>query len=582
MSCSRRRVHQSLLDLLYTSFFVLFIAGCSSKRAISSIGSDEDLDPGGTVLQESLKEEMGPLDYEEVARLKHHLSAADKRAASGSHAASVKAGSHDDNEEFPFYRDFCKRNAHLEIPYTWDLSERYVIRVVHEDSSPVFNAAIALEDKEGRIVFSATTQASGEIILLPLMDCGPDYRGIERYTLRVGRDAPRGITPRSDGSIEYVLASDRDPEQEVSVQICFLIDATGSMGDEIRQLQDVIFSIHSGIASLPAKPAVSFSIVSYRDRKDRYLVKGSDFTAEIDTFQLALESLQARGGGDYPEDVEAGLHHCLRELSWDNDAVKFVFLIADAPPHLDRKKENYLSAARQFREMGAMVCPIGASGLTIEGEFVFRQIAVLTNGVFVFLHYGEQGESDGSGTAADPGKVSHHTGSNYTARRLDQIVLDIIGDELGYLTPAHLVKHTPLDPLERADLLELRLVSLLRQVFQDKRMGALTCAVGPIVSSDTTLADLSRYLYELALEKIPSVAEVSLIERTRLEDVLKEQALSLSGATESEGGRNLGKLLDADCLLISELHFLGTLRVCHMRLVECASGRVLGAGRVKL
>lgn len=229
-----------------------------------------------------------------------------------------------------------------------------------------------------------------------------------------------------------------------------------------------------------------------------------------------------------------------------------------------------------------MVCPIGASGLTIRGEFVFRQIAVLTNGVFVFLHYGEQGESEGSGTASDPGNKSHHTGSNYTARRLDRIVLDIIGDELGYLTPGHLVTHSAVDPLERADLLELRLLSLLRQVFQDESMGALTCAVSPIASSDTTLDDLSRYLYELALEKIASVAKVSLIERARLEDVLKEQALTLSGATQSEGERRVGELLDADCLLLSELHFLGTLRVCHMRLIECASGRVLGAGRVKL
>ncbi len=46
--------------------------------------------------------------------------------------------------------------------------------------------------------------------------------------------------------------------------------------------------------------------------------------------------------------------------------------------------------------------------------------------------------------------------------------------------------------------------------------------------------------------------------------------------------REVGELLDADCLLLSELHFLGTLRVCHMRLIECASGRVLEAGRVKL
>mgnify|MGYP000208115186 CR=1 FL=1 len=53
---------------------------------------------------------------------------------------------------------------------------------------------------------------------------------------------------------------------------------------------------------------------------------------------------------------------------------------------------------------------------------MLRQIAQFTGGRYIFLTYGESGESDG-GT---PATVSHHTGSNWQSRDLDAIVMKAI------------------------------------------------------------------------------------------------------------------------------------------------------------
>jgi hypothetical protein len=500
----------------------------------------------------------------------------------GAAASSVKAATHDDNEEIISYREFCRDRGGNISPYPWDVSERYIIRITHTDSSTAFGHDITIADKKGSTVFTARTPASGEIVLLPKIDL-ENYRKISDYTLAVGNEKPFPLEKGKEGLLNHVLTSPRKLPRKLTLQICFLMDATGSMGDEIEQLQDVVFSIHSRIISLPSKPEVQFSIVAYRDRKDRYLVKGHHFTGSIDSFQVALESIKAGGGGDYPEDIEAGFNWCLDSLSWRKKTLKFIFLVADAPPHLDKKERSYLSSAKQCRKQGIMICPVGASGLDIKGEYVFRQIALMTRGQFVFLHYGEKGESDGRVTVSDPGKVSHHTGSNYNARRLDDIVVDIVSGELSFLTPEEKVVRAFPEPKQQSDLLDIRMRNLLQQVIDvHTPLSGKSIVLSPFSIADSTLAQLSEYLWGAALEKLPAFTDASVIERQRLQEVLKEQAIGLSGLTEEKEAVNVGKLLNADYLILSRLHFLGAMRLCHMRLVDCTTGTIIRAARVRL
>lgn len=498
-----------------------------------------------------------------------------------SRASEVKAAAHNDNEEFFSYQEFCRNTDIPLLKENWNVDERVIIRVVDKDNNPVHNAPVTV--KNGEFSWEASTPASGEVVLFPGMDLKDNHGNTENYSVSSGNVSSK-LEKSPDPVVTVKLDSRRTLPQQIPLQICFLVDATGSMEDEIQQLKDVIFSIHSRIVSHPSNPDASFSLVAYRDRGDAFLVKGYSFTSSIDTFQLRLEPLHARGGGDTPEDICAGLQYAMDSLKWKQDAVKFVFMMGDAPPHVERYPEkNYLWASKQARQRGIRIVSIGASGLSLQGEFVFRQVALLTGGEFVFLHYGETGESSGAGTKSDPGKVSHHTGSNYTSRRLDDIVVDIVGRDLGYLMPPSKMVRVKTDPGDNVEFYDLRLTDLLRQVFRKELpLKGKTLVLSPFSVEDTTLSPLSDYLWESALEKTVSIAPVNVIERKKLEQLLQENSLEMTGLTPENTDPKIGKLLSADYLVFSRLHYIGSVRMCHMRLVECSTGRIMSASRIRL
>jgi hypothetical protein len=110
-----------------------------------------------------------------------------------------------------------------------------------------------------------------------------------------------------------------------------------------------------------------------------------------------------------------------------DNTVSLIFLVADAPPHLDYGQENhYTVAMRDAVERGLKIYPIASSGLDEQGEYVLRQLAQFTNGRFLFLTYGESGPGT-TGTQTDLNI------SDYTVSALDQLVVNIVTEELTYL-----------------------------------------------------------------------------------------------------------------------------------------------------
>lgn len=77
-------------------------------------------------------------------------------------------------------------------------------------------------------------------------------------------------------------------------------------------------------------------LVNYRDhppQESSYVTQIHALTDDIAKTKQFIEKTSAAGGGDSPEAICCGLFDCLTGLNWDNDAVKVVILIADAPPH---------------------------------------------------------------------------------------------------------------------------------------------------------------------------------------------------------------------------------------------------------
>ena len=205
----------------------------------------------------------------------------------------------------------------------------------------------------------------------------------------------------------------------------FLLDSTGSMADEINQIKSTLQSISNQVDQLPSNPDLRFGMVSYRDRSDSYITRLYDFDGNVERFQRSIKEVRADGGDDYPESLNQALHEAVNDAGWRDDAVRLVFLIADAPPHLDYPQdEDYASDMVRARAKGIKIFSVASSGLDEQGEYIFRQIAQQTMGKFLFILYstGPQGEL-----------TTPHDVEQYSVDRLDDLIVRLIEDELAAL-----------------------------------------------------------------------------------------------------------------------------------------------------
>ncbi len=167
------------------------------------------------------------------------------------------------------------------------------------------------------------------------------------------------------------------------LDIAFLIDTTGSMGDELKYLQTEIQGISETIKTKFPQVTPRYGLVLYRDKGDAYETRPFDFQA-LDGFRTKLAEQSVGGGGDYPEGVAAGLDATLK-LSWRNGAVaRLAFWVADAPHHIG-EEGAVKTAITTAMQKDVHVYPVAASGTDDRAEYTMRTAAQLTGGRYVFL-----------------------------------------------------------------------------------------------------------------------------------------------------------------------------------------------------
>ncbi len=67
------------------------------------------------------------------------------------------------------------------------------------------------------------------------------------------------------------------------------------------------------------------------------MTKAFDLTDDIDAIYGHLVEFAAVGGGDMPESVNQALYEAVTKNPWSRDpnTLKLIFLVGDAPPHMD-------------------------------------------------------------------------------------------------------------------------------------------------------------------------------------------------------------------------------------------------------
>jgi len=184
------------------------------------------------------------------------------------------------------------------------------------------------------------------------------------------------------------------------VEVAFVLDTTGSMSGLIEGAKRRIWSIARRIGEGRPRPDLRIALVGYRDKGDVYVTRVHDLTADMDEVYKHLSEFRADGGGDFPEHVSAALADAVDRVSWSKGpALRMIFLVGDAPPHLDYQDGfDFRRHVREARQRGIVVETVqcGPNGAT---EQVWREIASLGEG-----HYAQidaQGGMPVRVTAAD-------------------------------------------------------------------------------------------------------------------------------------------------------------------------------------
>jgi hypothetical protein len=139
------------------------------------------------------------------------------------------------------------------------------------------------------------------------------------------------------------------PTIKPKVEIVFALDTTGSMGGLIEGAKRKIWSIAREVASAEQHPEVRIGLVAFRDRGDEYVTKVTPLTDNLDAVYTNLMALRADGGGDTPEDVNSALSDALDRMAWSKEkgVLRMVFLVGDAPAHLDYRGQTQWEATAQ-------------------------------------------------------------------------------------------------------------------------------------------------------------------------------------------------------------------------------------------
>ncbi|MDX1482687.1 MAG: VWA domain-containing protein [Woeseiaceae bacterium] len=174
------------------------------------------------------------------------------------------------------------------------------------------------------------------------------------------------------------------------IDVVFVLDTTGSMSGLIQTAKEKIWSIASTMAGADPAPLIRIGLVAYRDRGDDYVVRRVGLSQDLDQVYAELMQFSAGGGGDGPESVNAALHAAVTEMDWTEggQAYRAVFLVGDAPPHMDYQDEQqYPEILAMARQRGIVVNAIqcGNQSATIAP---WQQIARLGSGRYFQVEQG--------------------------------------------------------------------------------------------------------------------------------------------------------------------------------------------------
>jgi len=335
----------------------------------------------------------------------------------------LTAGEWNDLDNWGFWVDLLNENNYYEKLNYWRFFPKKLVavKVIDKNKVGVANVPVLLLNGK-KVEFATKTDNAGYAYCwIGLFD--KTYSNVKSNDLMLIVDGnvingQLKLTTRSSQKLNMNIVVDKEARRaKAKADVAFIVDATGSMSDEIKFLKsDLSYIIEqaSSESNIPLRTAALF----YRDEGDAYLTRHDDFNDDVSQTQEFVSKQSANGGGDYPEAVHSALEASLQDLSWDEGArARIAFLILDAPAHYEEDIIKSLqNSIYLYAKNGIKLIPVAASGVNKDTEFMLRFFDLATGGTYAFL-------TDDSGIGNSHIKASV---GNYKVERLADLMVRLI------------------------------------------------------------------------------------------------------------------------------------------------------------
>lgn len=333
-------------------------------------------------------------------------------------AGKLTAGEVNDFSKWDFWQDMAVPVLQ-EYKNRWKFfpDKRVSVQLINSDKNPIIGKKLKLIDEKKEVLWESVTDNRGNAELWgsSLID---NYLPSTKFSIvdEFGNILAANVKEFKYG--QNLIKLNENCLRQRSLELAFVVDATGSMGDEINYLKSELLDVLKNVEKNLKNTKVTYGSVFYRDKGDEYVTKKFDFSESAEQMIGFIKNQNANGGGDLPEAVVEALETAIEELKWSNqNSTKLMFLLLDAPPHLsDENIERLQAKIKLASKKGITIIPIAASDTDKQTEYLMRTFALLTNGTYTFL-------------TNDSGIGNNHiepTASAYEVEKLNDLLLRLI------------------------------------------------------------------------------------------------------------------------------------------------------------
>ncbi len=375
---------KKFFSVLFIGIISLCLIGCGMKDSALPSGDYDSTGKEGGYFDDTATRELTPTsDGKDLNDSSDFIMPKIFRGTLKRTSGMLTASLVDDNEKYDFWTKLISAsNDQQQTNESTSFNQYYskysfkTLDRIKLEIKGVNSATITLTD-DGEY-FSSTTDGNGMVYLFPNM-LRASYNVKVTYPTNDGMNVKEFNVKNND-----VISIDDAVTKEDRIELMFVVDTTGSMGDELEFLKLEMDDVISKVQKNNPNSSISVALLFYRDFGDQYVTKYFDFTSDIEQQKLNIKLQNANGGGDFEEAVHKALAEAVSKNWSTTPSTKLLVHIADAPSH-DSDVSAWNAAIVKLASMGVKVITVASSGIDKKTEYFFRSQSLLTGGKYIYL-----------------------------------------------------------------------------------------------------------------------------------------------------------------------------------------------------